>query len=330
MERNSEFGRSFRRFGVITIIAVYVLIAVGSIVRMTGSGMGCPDWPRCFGQWIPPTDISQLPENYKTIFAVAGKQIADFNAFKTWIEYLNRLVGVLIGLFIFITLVLSIKYFRIKPKVFWSAFLAFILVGFEGWLGAKVVATNLQVGMITIHMGVALLIVLVLIYSVFTSFQNALKPESFRQPRLLISVLIGCLILTFVQIILGTQVREAIDQISVHLGNSIRETWLEEVGLIFLVHRSFSWLLLGINLYFVWLLHRNSIMNGRLLIWGKMLIILLLIELVSGVVMNYWAVPKVLQPVHLSLASWMLGIQFLILLQLNFSYRSQQFCEITY
>jgi len=319
MERNSEFGRSFRRFGIITIIAVYVLIAVGSIVRMTDSGMGCPDWPRCFGQWIPPTDISQLPENYKTVFAVAGKQIADFDAFKTWIEYINRLVGVLIGFLIFITLMLSIKFFRVKSNVFWSAFLAFVLVGFQGWLGSKVVATNLQVGMITIHMGVALLIVLILIYSVFISFQNTLKPEYIRQPRLLISVLIGCLILTFVQIILGTQVREAIDQISVHLGNLIRETWLEEVGLVFLVHRSFSWLVLGVNLYFIWLLHRNLRTNSRLLIWGKILIGLLLIELMTGVVMNYWAIPKVLQPVHLSLASWILGIQFLILLRLNYS-----------
>ncbi len=319
MERNSEFGRSFRRFGIITIIAVYVLIAVGSIVRMTDSGMGCPDWPRCFGQWIPPTDISQLPENYKTVFAVAGKQIADFDAFKTWIEYVNRLVGVLIGFLIFITLMLSIKFFRVKSNVFWSAFLAFVLVGFQGWLGSKVVATNLQVGMITIHMGVALLIVLILIYSVFISFQNTLKPEYIRQPRLLISVLIGCLILTFVQIILGTQVREAIDQISVHLGNSIRETWLEEVGLVFLVHRSFSWLVLGVNLYFIWLLHRNLRTNSRLLIWSKILIGSLLIELMTGVVMNYWAIPKVLQPVHLSLASWILGIQFLILLRLNYS-----------
>ena len=319
MERNSEFGRSFRRFGIITIIAVYVLIAVGSIVRMTDSGMGCPDWPRCFGQWIPPTDISQLPENYKTVFAVAGKQITDFDAFKTWIEYVNRLVGVLIGFLIFITLMLSIKFFRVKSNVFWSAFLAFVLVGFQGWLGSKVVATNLQVGMITIHMGVALLIVLILIYSVFISFQNTLKPEYIRQSRLLISVLIGCLILTFVQIILGTQVREAIDQISVHLGNSIRETWLEEVGLVFLVHRSFSWLVLGVNLYFIWLLHRNLRTNSRLLIWSKILIGLLLIELTTGVVMNYWAIPKVLQPVHLSLASWILGIQFLILLRLNYS-----------
>jgi heme a synthase len=111
--------RSFRRLTITTLVAVYVLILVGGVVRSTGSGMGCPDWPRCFGNWIPPQSIDDLPANYKEIYAnyrdkknqkfarylrvfganktadqlLHDKTVlheADFNPTKTWIEYFNR------------------------------------------------------------------------------------------------------------------------------------------------------------------------------------------------------------------------------------------------
>ena len=80
--------------------------------------MGCPDWPRCFGQWVPPTDVDQLPGNYKEIFKVGVHQIADFNVFKTWIEYINRLLGVLVGISVFATFMYSIRFFQKERRLF--------------------------------------------------------------------------------------------------------------------------------------------------------------------------------------------------------------------
>ena len=112
-----------------SLVLVLLVILAGSLVRMTGSGMGCPDWPKCFGYFIPPTDVSQIEwksnTNFKKgiiikfeerlIFAKedfkSGSFIdlnnwndytkhdySDFDPVKTWIEFLNRLIGVVAGL----------------------------------------------------------------------------------------------------------------------------------------------------------------------------------------------------------------------------------------
>lgn len=140
---------TYQKTAVTTVGAVIFLIFVGGLVRATGAGLGCPDWPKCFGLWIPPTSAAELP---------AGYNPAEFNVFKTWTEYLNRLVGVIIGLLIIATAVLSWQYRKKKPSVFWSSLLAFILVLFNGWLGGRVVETELDVNLITIHMILAIVL----------------------------------------------------------------------------------------------------------------------------------------------------------------------------
>ncbi|TAD95495.1 MAG: heme A synthase [Bacteroidetes bacterium] len=295
----------FRKFCITTIVAVYLLILVGSVVRSTASGMGCPDWPKCFGQYIPPTDISQLPADYKTVFAVAGKEIADFDAFKTWVEYLNRLLGVLIGFFIFLTFVFSLLA-KNDRKVVYGSFLALLLVGFEGWLGSRVVATNLKPLLITAHMIVALLIVLVLIQVFFKTLNKQFAEISDKYS--INKYLLIAFFLSLIQILLGTQVREGVDRMAVLLQESARETWLEEIGIMFYVHRSFSILVLLVNVLFIRQIFKNNLSDLKTSAYA--LVFFLFIEIASGVIMAYFAIPAVMQPVHLLLASLILGVQY--------------------
>ncbi|MDF2159196.1 COX15/CtaA family protein [Algoriphagus sp. CAU 1675] len=338
---------SFRRTSMVTVIAVYFLILVGGIVRSTGSGMGCPDWPKCFGSVVPPTSVDQLPKNYQEIylekrlaknerfvatlekmgFEKTANEIAndksilveeEFNATKTWIEYINRLVGVAIGLLILLTVWKSFKLAKFDKSIPVLSIASLIVVLFTGWIGSLVVSTNLLPWMITFHMVLALLLVGLLLYVNHRSVKLLSSGETSEViPFKVQGILFLGFVLMFVQVILGTQVREQIDQISFSLGNLLREEWIGRVGMDFLIHRSFSLVLLVLHvLYFFWAF-RFSDRRSKVNLWSQVLLLLILLEITTGVGMAYFGIPAFLQPIHLLLGSLILGIQFGLILQLR-------------
>ena len=215
-----------------TIIATYLLIAVGSLVRAAGAGLGCPDWPRCFGGWVPPLAASDLP---------AGFDPSKFNVYQTWLEYLNRLTGVVIGVLIFATLVSAWRHYRHRARVFRPSLAAFLLVAFQGWLGGQVVAKELADDVLTAHMVLALIIVSLLVYAHLSARHGPSEPAGAEQRRLGIwGVLIGLALL--VQAGLGTRVRALIDHLAA--SDVPRARWLPLGWWPDLVHRQFSVLIL--------------------------------------------------------------------------------------
>jgi heme a synthase len=327
----------FKTFGTVTIIAVYLLILVGGIVRSTGSGMGCPDWPKCFGQWIPPIEEAALPQNYREIYRekriAKNERVAKlldklgfselsykltkdpsvlqeepFNAVKTWIEYLNRVLGVLIGFFIFLTFIFSLPYRHTDKKVVFCSFTAFVMVGVEGFLGSLVVSTNLMPFLITIHMLLALAIVVLLIYALARTFHHpAATQKTTELPVFLHQLLLVGMLASILQIIVGTQVREAIDHIAALLYD--RSLWIDQLGLSFYLHRSFSLLILALHLYFA---YRLALQQKQLKQWAYALLAIIFTEILTGVGLAYLAMPAFLQPLHLTLATLIFGVQFWI------------------
>lgn len=314
--RNSH--NAFRKMGIVTIVAVYLLILVGGIVRSTGAGMGCPDWPQCFGTWVPPTDVTQLPDNYQEIYKDRGYADVEFNVYKTWIEYINRLVGVLIGIFIFVTLVLSVPFLKSDKTIFFLSLFSFILVGFQGWLGSVVVATNLAPWMITLHMLVAIILVFLLIYTVARSFTGTLNMANIEGKTRINQLLLLLLSTSIVQIVLGTQVREAIDEIAASMQGNNRNTWIEQLGASFYIHRSLSSIILIAHIYLVYLLQKHAKHKAIIYTYTIALVGVVVMEILAGIGMAYLAIPAFLQPIHLLLAIVAIGIQFILLLFINY------------
>ena len=305
-------GRSFRKFAVITIVAVIFLIFVGGFVRATGSGMGCPDWPKCFGSWVPPTSVDQLPDNYQEIFGAKLKGEVEFNATKTWIEYVNRLVGVSVGIFIFITVILAYRtYYRTDRKILYICVLALVLVAFEGWLGAQVVASELAPGMITLHMVVALVILGLLIWAVLHSYADKSFLKGNEKKSDLQFLLILALFITVGQVIFGTQIREGIDNAQRLLGDSMRHLWIVEVKGKVVFHAILSLGILTLHgLIFKKVISR---FEGKVLReYARWALILVIFEIVTGTILSLAGFPAAMQPFHLTMSSVIVAIQFIL------------------
>src|SRR6478752_3727405 len=166
----------FRRFGIVNIIAIYLVILAGGVVRTTGSGMGCPDWPKCFGRWVPPTEESQLPTNWKEKYSdVHTGYIAVFNPVETWIEYGNRLLGALIGVFTLVVAILSLAYRKVDPAMMLLSFLSLLIVILEGVVGKMVVDHNLDPSFVSFHFYGSIVIILLMIYIVARSRKEQLQ-----------------------------------------------------------------------------------------------------------------------------------------------------------
>ena len=291
----------FQRLALWTTAVTYFLILVGGLVRASGAGLGCPDWPRCFGSWIPPATAADLPPEFKP---------SQFNPTLMWTEYLNRLLGVAVGFLILATTVSAWRHHRGQPRIVWTTTAALLLTGFQGWLGGRVVAHELAAWIVTAHLVVAIVIVQMLLYVAVT----AADVTNRRHPAPM-SVAVGAgalILLTLVQAAVGTQVRGAIDE-ALDAGVD-RGAAVATLGPIDVVHRDLAFLvLLGAALLTMWLLSRRAPPPVRR--WSLVTLALAVLQVALGAYMAFGFLLPAAQVAHLTVASLLLGAETVLLLE---------------
>lgn len=328
----------FPKIVQLSIISVYLIFLAGSVVRMTGSGMGCPDWPKCFGYYIPPTAEEQITWKPNTEFKKGFIIIKDetlfvaendltttttfnsknwakytkhnynvFNKYHTWTEYINRLVSVLAG-FVFLFLIYtSLKFWKENKTITLLSFGAFLLMLFEAWLGKTVVDSNLTPTIITIHMVVGLIIIALLLQLKFIISNK----KTFTYHKLFNKLLIVSVIFSLVQIAMGTQVRQFIDEQVKQFGFENKNYSLMNPSFKFYFHRSFTIAIVLINLGMFYL-NQTKNLGYKLVNW---IVFLIFLETITGILMYYAEIPMGTQAIHLLSGAILFGLQFYLWVQ---------------
>jgi cytochrome c oxidase assembly protein subunit 15 len=332
--------KHFPRIVNLTLISLYLIFLAGSIVRMTGSGMGCPDWPKCFGYLIPPTEESQLlwtpnHEYKKGVVIIKDEGLlvvqndfksslkfekgnwssykkhdyAKFNVYHTWTEYIKRLASVLSGFFFLFLVVISSKFWKENKWIPILSFIAFLLMLFEAWLGKTVVDTVLKPSIITVHMVVGLVIVALLL-TLHHLVNKHRYPTKKRNP-LFTNMLWVAAIFSLIQIALGTQVRQYVDEQVKLLGFENKQLSLLAPDLKFYIHRSFTIAIVLVNF---WLYYQNEKLKlgYKKVNW---ILGLLGVEILSGILMYYVDFPLGTQAIHLLFGVFLFSVQFYLLLE---------------
>nr|WP_294873244.1 COX15/CtaA family protein [uncultured Pedobacter sp.] len=336
--------KRFIRLNLITIVVTLLLILAGGIVRSTGSGMGCPDWPKCFDQYVPPTSASQLPADYKekyvaervvknerfakTLDKLGKGHLADsirhdesilqpetFNVAKTWTEYLNRLMGAATGFLLVGLVIYSFAYRKTAKRIVVLSWVNLIVVAFQAWLGSIVVSTNLVPWIVTVHMLLALVILAILVYT-YNYAQQMHKAVTIVMAKVVwLKVLIFlAIVVSVLQIVLGTEVREAVDAVSKALMYNDRESWLTKVGKIFSYHRDSAMVVLILNIIIYKLVKDRFNGKATALMVANSIAVVLIIQILTGLILSNFALPPYAQALHILFSTLLFSLQYYLYL----------------
>lgn len=315
----------YQRLATAALVSVLVLILAGAIVRVTGAGMGCPDWPTCWGLLIPPTSVDevnfdQLPiEKFQAKAERLGRDPSsitreslkrDFNPRHVWIEYTNRLLATPVLLLTLATFIASFPQRSRRPQVFWLSFSALLLVLANAWMGARVVFSGISPGILSAHLALAMLLICVLTYCVWSGADQPRKVTYRKNGGLALKAVVVLLIAVVAEGIMGSQIREMTDELSKAHIDSPRETWIAELegSMIYLVHRSFSWFIMAAAIFAFVTARRNQEEGATASQIGVLCIVFS--QMVLGLIMAQVHIYSWVQVLHVGLAAALLSLVF--------------------
>jgi heme A synthase len=225
---------------VLAAVFAYLQIALGGIVRVSGSGLGCPDWPLCHGRPYPPADLHAI------------------------IEYSHRTVGAITGLLIIATVAGAWLVFRTRrPVVAWLATASLVAVASEGALGGVVVASELAPWLVAVHLGLAMIILGSLIATAALSMPESPGVESPAFGRLSLLTVAG----TFVLLLSGSSVVASDADLQCHSWPLCGGGFALDFGGVnafTMLHRGLALLVGALLVYFIWMAVRQCARWARI------------------------------------------------------------------
>lgn len=319
----------FQKLAAAALLSVLFLIFVGATVRVTGAGMGCPDWPTCWGCLIPPTSVEQvdfdkLPiERFQRKAERMGRDPAEiteaslreeFNARHVWTEFINRLCSLPVGLFSLATFIAAFGQLRKRPWVFVMAFASLLVVLINAWMGARVVYSGLQPGVLTAHLALAMALTGMLVFCIWGGCDQPTRipitGAARAWSRSLVTLL---LILVIAEGILGAQVREMTDELAKGHGDLpqdlSRSSWIGQLesSWLYLAHRSGSWLILVLASLCWW--HSRRRQEGKSQHWAEHGVLgIVWLQMGLGVIMAQIHIYSWVQVLHVGLAAVLLSL----------------------
>jgi cytochrome c oxidase assembly protein subunit 15 len=278
------------RLGLLTSLCVFGLIVLGSIVRTTGSGLACPDWPLCHGRLIPPLQFNVL------------------------IEWGHRAVALAVSLLVFATAIWVIAHRELRARLGGLVGLMIGLLAAQVLLGALTVWKLLHPSVVSSHLAVALLLFATLLAITLVAESHS-EPapsksgEPAPRPGSLLPVFLLATTLTYAQAVLGGAVSSSHAALACPDWPTCNGEWFPSLhGLagLHMLHRYGAYLVTVVVAFAAFQARRTPDAGVRAGAW--LALGLNLLQVVLGISNVYLGAPTWLSAIHLATATAMLAM----------------------